>query len=392
LIFAEVALGVWLLSGIAPLGAWLVATATFAAFAIVSSYQGWVASWVAFMKCFLNLAVAPCVLVVFLAQHRSRCTAQEDLKKQFARDAPIGWDGYLRFSEGLQSTYSSMSRTTLNGTQSAEKKFHTQYKLKNNAALRVQYAVHPGTDGEVEGMNPRYTFKLKRASAERGWVLADLKTTDPTKGPTEAAAQLRKNILQGSCACLTLWNLWLPDLLRDSDFKIMSIQKQSNGPVELYRVDFEYAKPAGTYPIRGALPISRGWAIFDPGHDWIMKEYEVFHASLKAQASINRRFEIKQGRGQHPLINHITTIHKWKDGDESGERVADVEVETLDRPEAPVTEFTLSAFGLPEPTGVVWNTGTPYYIWFAGAAAVSLCLALVFRFLARRRAARQTPG
>lgn len=56
----------------------------------------------------------------------------------------------------------------------------------------------------------------------------------------------------------------------------------------------------------------------------------------------------------------------------------------------PDAEFTLSAFGLPEPVGVTWSKPTPNYFWWLVAAGGCVLLALGFRYLARRRAAHVT--
>ena len=51
----------------------------------------------------------------------------------------------------------------------------------------------------------------------------------------------------------------------------------------------------------------------------------------------------------------------------------------------PESEFTLSAFGLPEPVGVVWEKRTPNYVWFLIAAGAFAAAAIAFRLLTRRR-------
>ena len=56
--------------------------------------------------------------------------------------------------------------------------------------------------------------------------------------------------------------------------------------------------------------------------------------------------------------------------------------------ELPDQEFTLTAYGLPEPVGITWSKPTPRYLWFLVAAGVFIAIAVGFRFLARRRAAR----
>ncbi|MBA2227964.1 hypothetical protein H0921_17535 [thermophilic bacterium 2918] len=55
-------------------------------------------------------------------------------------------------------------------------------------------------------------------------------------------------------------------------------------------------------------------------------------------------------------------------------------VEPLER------EFTLSAFGLPEPVGVEWERPVRWYLWLMLAGMVCLVAGGVFYWLSRRRA------
>ena len=52
------------------------------------------------------------------------------------------------------------------------------------------------------------------------------------------------------------------------------------------------------------------------------------------------------------------------------------------------SEFTLTAFGLPEPVGVEWRKPTPIYVWLLVAAAILAVAAVAFRALSRRPVAR----
>ncbi len=68
----------------------------------------------------------------------------------------------------------------------------------------------------------------------------------------------------------------------------------------------------------------------------------------------------------------------------------DYDLEVNDR--VPNSEFTLSAFGLPEPGGEEpVKKPTPLYIWILAAAGVCAALALSFRYLARRVRRKQIP-
>jgi hypothetical protein len=53
----EVVLGLWLVSGIYPLGSWLAALGTFGAFAVVSAYLGWIGQ--AVCGCFGSVEASP---------------------------------------------------------------------------------------------------------------------------------------------------------------------------------------------------------------------------------------------------------------------------------------------------------------------------------------------
>lgn len=57
----------------------------------------------------------------------------------------------------------------------------------------------------------------------------------------------------------------------------------------------------------------------------------------------------------------------------------------------PQSDFTLSAFGLPEPYGVVWKTPTPWYLWFIGSGIAFLAVGWYLRRRVRRRTTMIAP-
>jgi hypothetical protein len=61
---------------------------------------------------------------------------------------------------------------------------------------------------------------------------------------------------------------------------------------------------------------------------------------------------------------------------------SDLQVRVGDIPES---EFTLSAFGLPEPPGVDWRKPFPYHLWTLGVGAVGFAGFFMLRWAAKRR-------
>ncbi|HMO83451.1 MAG TPA: hypothetical protein PKC18_00880 [Lacipirellulaceae bacterium] len=65
------------------------------------------------------------------------------------------------------------------------------------------------------------------------------------------------------------------------------------------------------------------------------------------------------------------------------------EYEVVDQSTLQETDFTLSAFGLPEPYGVTWDRPTPWWLYALFSAGVLFVVAVIVSFWKRRLAARQ---
>ena len=132
--------------------------------------------------------------------------------------------------------------------------------------------------------------------------------------------------------------------------------------------------------------------LLDPQHDWVLREYEIVH--VRPEKSLGHtQFRFKEGTDNHLLITYAMSRVTGTEGAGFDMRF-EAEVETLERPDLPVSEFTLSAFGLPEPKGVVWERGSSrWYLWFIAFAVVCLAIGTFFwrRVQQRRLANAQVP-
>jgi hypothetical protein len=320
--------------------------------------------------------------IVVASIFTEECIAQEkiDWKERFFAEAPKRWVDYLRFAHSLQVT---MTANRLQGTdRSPMISSRTQYKQTKGASMYVSYREFGPNKSEAvaEGFNPSYSFRLKRPNPHSGWVITQLNVLGQTSTFSDEQRQLQESLLQDVCDCLRL-NLWLPTLIHDPDFKITAVKPQEIDGLPVIRFDFDYPKPDKDYPHKGAMHIKGGWMVIDPEHDWILRDYLVL-TSRPEKFFIRKTYQIRQGTNNHPIITHHT-LQVVSTGAKPFESIGKGEWETVEQSDVPLEEFTLSAFGLPEPPGIQVH-GSRLHLWIALVGIVCLGIAAVIRWQMRR--------
>lgn len=312
--------------------------------------------------------------------------AQEntDWKDRLFAEAPKRWEGYQRFARSLQIT--TMSHRYKGADRSLERSVRTEYKQTKGASLRIVYRkIGPRSEeAEAEGINPAYSFNLKRRSPDRGWIITDLELPDQSASSNDEqrkpqAEKYRRNV----CDCLILENLWLSMLIQDADFKITATKPQEIEGHPVVRFDFDYPKPDKDYPHQGGLPIKGGWMVLDPEHDWILREYMV-HTGQPEEHYMHQTFQIREGTDRHPIV----TYHVYRRVGKGKNRkpfqlLVEVQWQAVEQSNVPLEEFTLTAFGLPEPPGIQVGKSR-LHLWIALAGIVCLGIAALIRWQFRR--------
>ncbi|MEJ5277359.1 MAG: hypothetical protein WHU94_15750 [Thermogemmata sp.] len=123
----------------------------------------------------------------------------------------------------------------------------------------------------------------------------------------------------------------------------------------------------------------------DPEAGWCIREEVRRYVYADGVKESRNWFDYTINTSGYPILRQHRNITQGQtDGGATFrfEVVRHLELSESDDP--PEWEFTLSAFGLPEPVGVVWERRTPVYVWLLVAAGVLLTLAVFFRWLARR--------
>jgi hypothetical protein len=330
-----------------------------------------------------SLLVVVIPVVVALAPFRGMAEENSDWKNQLLNEVPQHWKDYLQFASSLQVTVTASIFDDNQQSPKRKQVIRQEYKQSSGVALHVYQVLEPKMEAEVEGVNPSYSFKLKRSNPDRGWRITGL---DFHVQPSASSAALKKlqeeNLRFGVCNCLTLLNLWLPTLIQDPDFNISEIRPQESDGRQVIRIDFAYPKADKDYPVKGALKIKGGWMVLDPEHDWILREY-LLHTGQPQKYYIHRVFQIREGSYHHPIITKTTsrTVDK---GESPWQSVSEAQFETVEQSDVPFEEFTLTAFGLPEPPGIEWKKPFPWYLVVGGVGIACLGIFFFLRGRAKR--------
>jgi hypothetical protein len=315
----------------------------------------------------------------------------EEWRERFLREAPKAWEDYLAFARTLQGRWTS--RMTFPNYSSV-----THYQIKQNRHCRLSaYEVehrqakyqHPRElYGEVHVINSQYAFQLGRRKPQASWFVAEIIVNGDKSKIIE---RIDRSIAISSGRLVSLFYTDLRTLIKQATFRIMDIKPISYNGRECVELHFDNTHEVG---IKGKLfvPEQRGKLILDPNRFWTLCSAEIVSIYLSDQDKYkeypeNISIVTRDSKSGFPIIIKYTykilepTVDKILESTIENEYELD-EVKRLPRDE----EFTLSAFGLPEPVGL--ERPVRWWLW-AGVAGVLLMVvgAVFFRLAHRRRQA-----
>lgn len=315
-----------------------------------------------------------------------------DWETRFFAEAPKCWEGYLRFVSSLQITAMTKEYKPDRSIVGTRRK---EFKQKNGASLLVVHSEEVPPKGlpvrllarvkgvVAEGINPFYSFKLERRGSNTEWVITDLDLPDQPTAFNEKQKKIQEEHLRMISDGLRLESLWLPTLIKDPDFIIKTIKTQVIDGLRVIRLDFDYSN-------KGSVWTKGGWMVLDPEHDWIIREYVVHHGQPE-KLYLHQVIQIQEGTNHHPIVTRKTwrTFFRKKEKQNKDEKqfgigeIEETQQEVVERSEPPLEEFTLSAFGLPEPPGIQ-VAGSRLHLWIALAGIVCISIAVLIRWQLRR--------
>lgn len=231
----------------------------------------------------------------------------------------------------------------------------------------------------VYGRNSQYSFSAARRSGETKYLLKG-HTPDPHVTSELGGGPLHE-ITGLMVVPYSVANVPVLELRDATKWRVSAVAPSPDNS-DLTRVTFDNPGPQDGGE-QEAVVVS-GWGDFDCSRAWhcVRGGYALRRRGAETMTTFENTIRLS---GSHPVLigrNTRTTGPVNPQGSPRVERI-----DTYDLEDATLTEqdFTLSAYGLPEPAGVVWGHTAPRYGWLTLAAVWVPVLALLLRRLTARR-------
>ena len=281
--------------------------------------------------------------------------ANENVKKDFPTEASQKWRQYVERVAQFQSSVESDLTDVL----------HDKVLMRGTTTVKVSGAWGVSVGGDtnsetrsVRGVNSKYAFRLKAATG-KDWMIEKidwLARDDAKKSPQAINWSAEDSVVSSEpgtrspgmsvlCRGLMLSSNWFPSIVQSPDFQLVSVNEQEGGE-GLIRVKFTYTPTNSVSNV-----IGDGFVVLDPNKYWLIREAKTegtWGAGEKGEIVIKNDFDMSLG--DVPLLKQHR--EDWIGTDESVEKVhhvRELRVERWSRSKDDETEYTLSAFGIPEP-------------------------------------------
>jgi hypothetical protein len=288
----------------------------------------------------------------------------------------------------LQGTLAE-SITNTNSGRRHQYQWHIEYKCNRESRLLKSSKESSAGDGveteeKVYAANPRYAFVIHRKSPKTGWhltTLADLSQEAVPKQIGDAIHEYLRAVTPGASLAFKP----LAEIACAPGFRVERCRPVRQGGEDLVEVAFRYTEDDQFDP-----RTKTGTLLFDPSSHWRLRSADIRVSGPMSQGTKKLRVVETGDPSSRFRALQVDGDYASQDGSRNSQTIR-IEA-TLSRPaRLPADEeFTLSAFGLPEPPGirrpVAWN------LWAALLGVLFLVAGGILRYVRQRRARIAPPA
>ena len=297
------------------------------------------------------------------------------------KDTLAEWQAYLNFSRSIQGTMKRVHTST-----SDTKPATTAWSVlkQNGSCALLRQSGHGSNNAFVRLTNPLYTAELvvaaKRIDIDT-WLLRSY-ALGPTGRIRPSDDAVGDQVFWCTSPHVTFYYTTLPELFSRKSF---TVQKIGPDGAEGLKVDFQHSTQDAKeqYSVRnGVMYLKRTgiWYISS------IEEEEVVYRGGKKHSTLKRKhiYDVHLHSAGFPLARGwvVNYAGNTEPGNRTVAGTISYQGEWVIKDDEPESEFYLSAFGLPEPIGVLPPGRSNRPIWLVTAAVMVGGVAL---YLARRR-------
>jgi len=312
----------------------------------------------------------------FLALAARAETSISDTTSQAQRS----WQRYRSTAGSIQGTRTITTVEKPSGTV-LNKTHLTMRQLGKERFSQIVTELGPESwDEHAAVRNDSYEFELERASPNDPWAITRFfereRGSSPLSEPISEDSGVSKS-LEIAAAGLRLYSKFLSEMLEEPGFTVTSAENRDDG---LVRLTFTYEGSLSNFPL------TRGWVDLDRENFFVIREYDSEAKWPEAVGTIHGTFEYSTESDGFPMVSHAETAQYANDGKGMAYRKDFVLDFDLSRT-IPVSkaDFTLSAFGLPEPPGPSRSfLPTSVFFWTTALLLVGLLSLMAAARLNRR--------
>ena len=253
--------------------------------------------------------------------------------------------------------------------------------------------------GLCTAINPRYCFELTKENLESHWKVAKVHTLgkeEPDLGKLSFWNPLTRPSRQTQSGCPSYGVIGLGGAVligvemfqKPETFVLESARWTDEGHAELHFIHHHPELLAGPWaegkhrpaPVKSRLVLARD-------QEFMPLEF-VQTASVNGLEHEYRVTCERQLKDRLPTTERVSRRWIIREGGELRQDTETIVTSSFTYGPIPVSQFTLSAYGFPEPFGIEWERPTPWWLYALISAGVLFIVTVIVSFWKRRLAAR----